>query len=148
MIGIVIITHGELGKVLVDTAEMISGNELESVITLSTDTTAPDNLKKMIAGGIRNVDQKDGVLILTDMFGGTPCNIGCSFIDDGHVDVISAVNLPILLKAVNSRKAMKFPELSKCLEAYGKKSISLASDILKGNGRNTASHCPFGSECL
>ena len=74
-----------------------------------------------------------GVLILTDMFGGTPSNLSYSFLEEGHVEVISGVNLPMLIKAVNSREEMELSKLAVDLEAFGKKSISLASGILKGN---------------
>ena len=88
-----------------------------------------------IAEGIKAVDKKTGVLILTDMFGGTPSNLSYSFLEEGRVEVISGVNLPILIKAVDSRKNMELSKLAEELEIYGKKSISLASGILKGNKR-------------
>jgi PTS system mannose-specific IIA component len=69
------------------------------------------------------------------MFGGTPSNLAYSFLEEGRIEVISGVNLPILIKAVNARKEMDLVKLAECIEAYGKKSISLASGILKGNKR-------------
>jgi len=147
MIGILIVTHNQLGKVLIDSAEMLLGDMPESVIAISTDSEEPDKLREKIAREIRRVDRRDGVLIFTDMFGGSPCNIVCSFIEEGRTDVISSVNLPVLLKAVSSRKTMKLSELSECVEAYGKRSISLASGILKGKKRTQLSRCPFGVEC-
>jgi len=75
-------------------------------------------------------------LILTDMFGGTPSNLSYSFLEDGRVEVISGVNLPMLLKAVSDRKKKSLAELAEHLEGFGKKSISLASGILKGNKRS------------
>ena len=75
------------------------------------------------------------MLILTDMFGGTPSNLSYSFLEEGRVEVLSGVNLPILIKSINSRNKAGLSELAASLEAYGKKSISLASAILKGNKR-------------
>jgi PTS system mannose-specific IIA component len=72
---------------------------------------------------------------MTDMFGGTPSNLSYSFLDEGRVEVISGVNLPMVIKAANARDKMKLTELAECLEAFGKKSISLASGLLKGNKR-------------
>ena len=69
------------------------------------------------------------------MFGGTPSNLSYSFLEDGQVEVISGVNLPILMKAVSSRGDKTLAELAECLETFGKKSISLASGILRGNKR-------------
>ncbi len=74
--------------------------------------------------------------MLTDMFGGTPSNLSYSFLQEGRVEVISGVNLPILIKAVNTRKDMELSTLAESLEDFGKKSISLASGILKGNKRH------------
>jgi PTS system mannose-specific IIA component len=73
--------------------------------------------------------------MMTDMFGGTPSNLSYSFLEEGRIEVISGVNLPILIKAVNCREKMDLSELAETLESYGKRSISLASSILKGNKR-------------
>lgn len=136
MIGIVIVTHAQLGNALIDAAEFIFGNRPEGVTPVSININEhADDLRKKIDKGIRAVNQKKGVLILTDMFGGTPSNLSYSFLEEGRVEVISGVNLPILIKAVNSRKRMELTKLAECVEEYGKKSISLASGILKGNKR-------------
>ncbi|MDX9819956.1 MAG: PTS fructose transporter subunit IIA, partial [Desulfococcus multivorans] len=66
---------------------------------------------------------------------GTPSNISYSFLREGHVDVVSGVNLPIVIKAINSRENMDLGELAECLENFGKRSISMASGILRGNKR-------------
>ena len=136
MIGIVIVTHRQLGAALVDAAEFILGSRPESVEPVSIDLSErADLLRKKIAESIKTVDKKTGILILTDMFGGTPSNLSYSFLEEGRVEVISGVNLPILIKAVDSRKNMELSKLAEELEIYGKKSISLASGILKGNKR-------------
>jgi len=136
MIGIVIVTHGKLGEALIDAAAFILGAEPEATVSVSINITEPaDTLRERIAEGIKAVRRARGVLILTDMFGGTPSNLSYSFLEEGRVEVISGVNLPVLIKAVNSRDEMGLAELGECLEAYGKKSISLASGILKGNKR-------------
>lgn len=137
MIGIVIVTHGRLGDSLVETAEFILGSRIEAITAVSININeAPDELRGKIVRGIKTVSRKKGTLILTDMFGGTPSNLSYSFLEEGKIEVLSGVNLPILLKAVNSREKMELTKLSEILEIYGKKSISLASGILKGNKRN------------
>ena len=137
MIGIVIVTHGPLGDSLIETAEFILGSRLEAMAAVSININeAPDELRGKIARSIKTVNRKKGTLILTDMFGGTPSNLSYSFLEEGEVEVLSGVNLPVLLKAVNSREKMELAKLSELLEIYGKKSISLASGILKGNKRN------------
>ncbi|MDM8552843.1 PTS fructose transporter subunit IIA [Desulfobacterales bacterium HSG2] len=137
MIGILIVTHAQLGEAFIDASEFILGRRPETTASVSIDISEnADRLRKKIAEGIKEVRQKEGVLILTDMFGGTPSNLSYSFLEEGRVEVISGVNLPILIKAVNSRKKMELVKLAECLEAEGKKSITLASGILKGNKRN------------
>jgi len=122
---------------LIEAAEFILGSKPELTASVSIDINEnADKLREKIAEGIKTVDQKEGVLIITDMFGGTPSNLSYSFLEEGHIEVISGANLPILIKAVNSRKKKDLNELASIVEAYGKKSISLASGILKGNKRS------------
>ena len=134
MIGITIVTHKQLGDALIDAAAFILGRKPDAVMSVSIDINEKvDALRTDIAKAIKKVQREDGVLILTDMFGGTPSNLSYSFLEEGKVEVISGVNLPILIKAVGSREKMGLTDLAIHLEAYGKKSISMASGILKGN---------------
>ena len=137
MIGIVIVTHCQLGEALIGAAEFIIGSRPASLESVSIDLNEnAEKLRNKISQGIKNVKGQEGVLILTDMFGGTPSNLSYSFLEEGHVEVLSGVNLPILIQAVSMRKKMKLDELAANLESFGKKSISLASGILKGNKRS------------
>ncbi len=138
MVGIVIVTHGQLGEALVETAAIIFGSPPESIISVSINLTEDmEKLKKRINSAIKSVDSNKGILILTDMFGGTPSNLSYSFLEEGRIEVISGVNLPVLLKAINIRKKnMDLHLMAKTIETYGKKSISLASSILKGEKRS------------
>jgi PTS system mannose-specific IIA component len=137
MIGIVIVTHSQLGDALIEATEFIIGKRPEALVSVSIDLNeSADVLRAKISKGIKSVSSEDGVLILTDMFGGTPSNLSYSFLEEGHIEVISGVNLPILIQADNIRKEMKLNELAVKLEEFGKKSISLASSILKGNKRS------------
>lgn len=137
MIGIVIVTHCNLGDALIDAAEFITQGKPEKTVSVSIDLNEnAEKLRKKILGGIKEVSEGDGVLILTDMFGGTPSNLSYSFLEEGRVEVISGVNLPILIRAIGTRNECELPDLATKLEAFGKKSISLASGILKGNKRN------------
>jgi mannose PTS system EIIA component len=138
MLGIVIVTHGKLGDILIETAEIIFDAKQEAIVSVSIDLKENvEALRKKIKEGIKTVNKQKGILILTDMFGGTPSNLSYSFLEEGKVEVISGVNLPILVKAINCRKKETDLHLmSKTIEEYGKKSISLASDILKGNKRS------------
>jgi len=137
MIGIVIVTHSQLGDALIGAAEFIIGSRPGSIESISIDLSEnAEKLRGKIDRGIKKVMGQEGVIILTDMFGGTPSNLSYSFLEEGHIEVLSGVNLPILIQAVNMRKKMKLDQLAANLEAFGKKSISLASGILKGNKRS------------
>ena len=134
MIGIVIVTHGELGNALIDCTRFIFGSLPEDVAAVSVDLESdPDKLRKNIEAGIKSVDRKNGILLLTDMFGGTPSNLAYSFLEEGQVEVLAGVNLPILIKAVESRSEMELAELAATLEKSGRQSIALASGVLKGS---------------
>jgi len=136
MIGIVIVSHRQLGDALIDAVEFILGEKPSALAAVSIDLNeSVDKLRSKISHGMKAVDQKSGVLILTDMFGGTPSNLSYSFLEEGRVEVISGVNLPILIKAINSRTEADLSQLATSLETYGRTTIRLASGILKGNKR-------------
>ena len=136
MIGVLIVTHSQLGDALIEAAEFIVGARLDTTASVSINLNEnADILREKIAKGMKAVNRHKGVLILTDMFGGTPSNLSYSFLEEGRVEVISGVNLPMLIQAVNKREEMELSELAESLESFGKKSISLASRILKGNKR-------------
>ena len=136
MIGVVIVTHSQLGEAFIEAAEFIIGTRPDTMVSVSINLNEhADKLREKIAKGIKTVNRHKGVLILTDMFGGTPSNLSYSFLEEGRIEVISGVNLPILIQAINKREEMELSELAESLEAFGKKSISLASGILKGNKR-------------
>jgi mannose PTS system EIIA component len=140
MIGIVIITHCCLGDALIEAATFILGSRPEQLESVSIDLNEEaEKLRLKIAAAIKKVDQRAGVLILTDMFGGTPSNISYSFLEEGRIEVLSGVNLPILIKSLHLRKDTELTKLAVTLETSGKKSISLASGILKGNKRGESS---------
>lgn len=137
MIGIVIVTHSQLGEALIEAAEFILGSRPEATTAVSIDLKEnAEKLRDKIESAIKKVRQPEGVLILTDMFGGTPSNLSYSFLEEGKVEVISGVNLPILIKATSLRKEKELGDLATALETFGKRSISLASGILKGNKRS------------
>jgi PTS system mannose-specific IIA component len=137
MTGILVVTHANLASTLIETLEFIMGNEQDNLLPISIDIKEdPDSLRKKIKQGISKVMTDNGVLIFTDMFGGTPSNLAYSFLEEGKVEVISGVNLPLLLKAVTARKKMDMDTLTTSLVEHGKRSISLASGILKGTKRS------------
>ncbi|MBI9088257.1 MAG: PTS fructose transporter subunit IIA [Desulfobacterium sp.] len=136
MTGILIVTHSTLGEALIESAEFILDSTLENIVSVSIDIKEPaDSLIKKIKNGIKKVNNDEGVIIFTDMFGGTPSNLSYSFLEEGAIEVISGVNLPILLKALAIREKQDLSTAAATLVEHGKKSISLASGILKGSKR-------------
>jgi mannose PTS system EIIA component len=136
MIGILIVTHCELGSALIDAAQFIVGTRPEDTESVSIDLKeSAEKLRKKILDGVKKVDRNQGVLILTDMFGGTPSNLSYTFLEEGRIEVVSGVNLPMLVKALNIRAKQDLGQLAATVETFGKKSISMASGILKGNKR-------------
>jgi len=130
MIGVLITTHGNLGSELIKAAELIRGS-LKGIMHISVDQTkGVEDLKKEISTAIKKLDQGHWVLILTDLFGGTPSNISLSFMKEGNVEVITGVNLPMLLKLPDIREGTSLKEFAQNIKDYGIKNISLASEIL------------------
>jgi PTS system mannose-specific IIA component len=130
MIGVLITTHGGLGHELIKAAELIKG-PLKGVVHISVDQTKGlEDIKKEISAAIKKLDQGKGVIILTDLFGGTPSNISLSFLKEGKVEVITGVNLPMLLKLTDVRENMALREYAIFIKEYGIKNICVASEIL------------------
>jgi mannose PTS system EIIA component len=130
MIGVLITTHGNLGGELVRAAEMIKGS-LKGVIHVCVDQTKDiEDIKKEISTSIKKLDQGQGVLILTDLFGGTPANISLSFLKDGKVEVVTGVNLPMLMKLTAQREGLTLKEFAAEVREYGIRNISVASEKL------------------
>jgi len=130
MIGVLITTHGNLGSEFLKVAEMIRG-PLKDVMHISVDQTkGVEDLKKDINAAIKKLDQGQGVLILTDLFGGTPSNLSLSLLKEGKVEVVTGVNLPMLLKISDTREKMNLQDFANYIKEYGRKNIYLASEIL------------------
>jgi PTS system mannose-specific IIA component len=120
-----------LAEELIGTAELIVG-KIDSCVGLSLDPDLPvDHLRQQITDSMNEVNDGDGVIILTDMFGGTPSNLSLSFLNHKGIEVVTGVNLPMLLKLAQSRQEQKVGELARIVKDYGRRSISLASEILK-----------------
>ncbi|HPC03858.1 MAG TPA: hypothetical protein PKY58_09755 [Syntrophales bacterium] len=130
MIGTLVITHGCLAEELIRAAEMIKG-EQKGILAVSVDATKGLNdIKKEITSAVKKVDQGMGVLILTDLFGGTPSNISLSFLQDKRIEVVTGVNLPMLLKLSDLREETDLYRFAETIRNYGIKNIHLASEIL------------------
>jgi PTS system mannose-specific IIA component len=133
MIGVVVVTHGQLATELVNAAETIVGDLPHfTAVSIGWHDDTHD-AREEIAQAIARVGQNaDGVLILTDMFGGTPANLAMTFLEPDNVEVITGVNLPMLIKIANAREAAQLLGVARDLREHGRTAIWVASDLLRG----------------
>lgn len=129
MIGILLAAHGDMGPALHRAVEGIVG-PMEQVESISLGyNEAPAEAHGRLAEVLQRLDTGDGVLILTDMFGGTPTNMTLPFLEPGRVEVLTGVNLPMVIKAHSARFDTGLDELASALRDYGARNIVLASEI-------------------
>jgi PTS system mannose-specific IIA component len=130
MIGGVIVTHGQLANELVSAAEMIVG-EIHHITAVSIGWHDDvDVAREEIDRAIKRVELGEGVLVLTDMFGGTPTNIAASFLGEVNVEIVTGVNLPMVIKLATQDQEYKLSEMAERVRDEGQHQIHLASDIL------------------
>jgi mannose PTS system EIIA component len=130
MIGALVVTHGHLGQELVAAAEMIVG-EISHIQAVSIGWHDDVNdARKDIEKRIAEVEDGKGVIILTDMFGGTPSNIAFSLHDPGNINVITGVNLPMIIKIAGQKEGDTLDSLARIVRDQGRSSIAMASDFL------------------
>ena len=130
MIGGLIVTHGRLAIELLNAAEMIVG-EIHHITAVSLGWHDDvDMATSMIEKALERVKAPDGVLILTDMFGGTPTNICSTFLDQENVEIVTGVNLPMLIKFAQMGEGQKLSAAAKAVKEQGQSSIYIASQLL------------------
>ena len=131
MIGLLIISHCDLGTEFLNAAEFIVGR-LEAADAISiTQTTECKEVLKTISQKIKALDSGQGVLVLTDMFGGTPSNLSLSFLKEERVEVLTGVNLPMVVAVAQDRDSLTLSELGEKAQQAGRRSIALAGKLLK-----------------
>ncbi len=132
MVGIVVVTHGELAKELISAVNFVlSSNPSVKMEGVCLDPSREfETFKQEIKTAIKKVKGKDGTLLVTDMFGGTPSNISLTFLDNNNVEVISGVNLPMLLKLATLSDKVTLSEAVKIAESAGRDNIIVASKLL------------------
>ncbi len=132
MIGLVLVTHGQLAQEFVRATEHVVGPQ-DSVqsICIGPDDDMEER-REEIQNAIQEVNSGDGVIVLTDMFGGTPSNLAISFMGKGQVEVIAGVNLPMLIKLASVRKETSLEEAVAQAQESGRKYINVASRVLSG----------------
>jgi PTS system mannose-specific IIA component len=133
MIGVVVATHGKLAEEMIRTAEAVVG-PLEHVAAVSVVATSPD-MRGDLKEAIQRVDRGEGVLLLTDLLGGSPTNLCVSFLTERKVEVVTGVNLPMLLKLSGLRASGKpIAQIAHDLAEAGQRSIGHVSESLRRFG--------------
>jgi mannose PTS system EIIA component len=131
VIGVVVITHGQLATELVNSAEMIVGDLPHSTaVSIGWHDDVTD-AREDIAQAIERVRGDGGVLLLTDMFGGTPSNLGMTFLQKDNVEVITGVNLPMLIKLAGKTRSSNLLAVAQEMREHGRNAIWVASDLLR-----------------
>ena len=131
MIGVVVITHGQLATELVNSAEMIVGDLSHfTAVSIGWHDDVND-AREDIAQAIERVRGDGGVLLLTDMFGGTPSNLGMTFLEKDRLEVITGVNLPMLIKLAGKTRSSDLLAVAQEMREHGRNAIWVASDLLR-----------------
>ena len=130
-IGGIVVSHGQLANELLSAAEMVVG-PLEHIAAVSIGWHDDVELAKdEVARAIKHVDQGAGVVVLTDMFGGTPTNISAMFLKANEVEIVTGVNLPMIIKFATTDREMSLVDLAREVEEQGKQSIYRTSALLE-----------------
>ena len=133
MIGVVVVTHGQLAIELVHAAETIVGDQPNfTAVSIGWHEDVQD-ARDAIAAAIDRVRQAGGVVLATDMFGGTPSNLGITFLEQDTVEIVTGVNLPMLIKAASMKDTASLTDVARTLREHGKNAIWVASDLLSGS---------------
>jgi len=128
--GIVIVTHYRLGEEFLQALRLIVPDAPEFHAVSVEPTQTVDEMRSRIQDALKAADRGSGVLVLTDMFGGTPSNIALSFLDEHRVEVVTGVNLPMLIKLATPSEDKPLDELAAFIKSYGQRNISVASELL------------------
>ena len=131
MIGVVVVTHGQLATELVNAAEMIVGDLPQFTAVSIGWHDEVNDARDDIAQAIERVRGDGGVLLLTDMFGGTPSNLGMTFLEQDRVEVITGVNLPMLMKLASLPGSSDLLAVAREMRDHGRNAIWVASDLLR-----------------
>jgi len=131
MVGILIVSHGRLAEALISSVQFLVGN-LQKIRGVSIwPKDKGKEVKDRIRNGIKEVNDGDGVVILTDVLGGTPTNLSLSFLENEKVEVVTGVNMPMLLTLSSYRKGRSLREIGKLVKKSGRRGIILAKELLR-----------------
>ncbi len=130
MIGLVLVTHGRLAEEFVAALEHVVGPQQRIAAVSIGPEDDMEQRREDVLANINDVDGGDGVIVLTDMFGGTPSNLAISFLEQANVEVVAGVNLPMLIKLASVRETATLADAAEAAMESGRKYISVASSLL------------------
>ncbi len=130
MIGLILVTHGKLAEEFIHAMEHVVGRQDAVASVCIGPEDDMERRRREIADSIRKVDSGDGVLVLTDLFGGTPSNLAISLMKPGKVEVIAGINLPMLIRLAGARKCMDVRTATAAARDAGRNYITIASELL------------------
>lgn len=134
-IGVLIVTHYELGEQMLQALRSIIPNAPEFYAVSVSPEQSVEQMRKAISSKLAAADTGHGVLILTDMFGGTPSNIALSFLGEQQVEVVTGLNLPMLIKLATLQNEKSLDDLASFIKDYGKRNISVASKLVSDESK-------------
>ena len=129
-VGVVVVTHHGLGREFVNSLKQIVPSPPDFRTVAIDPAQSVDEMRNAIARELGAAEQGMGVLVLTDMFGGTPSNISLSFLDHRRIEVVTGLNLPMLIKLATLREEKSLEDLAIFIKDYGRRNISVAREIL------------------
>ena len=139
MIGLILVTHGRLADQFVEAMEHVVGPQTAIATVCIGPSDDMEERREDISRAIAEVDSGSGVIILTDLFGGTPSNLAISLLDVGKVEVIAGINLPMLIRLAGARSRMNVVEAVDAAQQAGRNYITVASELLgEDSGRKAA----------
>jgi PTS system mannose-specific IIA component len=136
MVGILLVSHGTIAESFLSVAREILG-DTEGILAFGLpEPLQEEKVIEEIQQAKKTLDQGEGMLILTDMFGGTPCNLSLSFLEDEQIEVLTGMNLPMILKILSAREGVSLLELARTAMECGRENIYLAGEILEQRSGN------------
>ena len=129
-IGVILVTHYRLGEEFLNVLRLIVPDAPDFQSVSIDPNQSVDEIRRTIAKALKTADRGNGVLVLTDMFGGTPSNMSLSFVEEGGVEVVTGLNLPMLIKLATLSEEKSLEELAGFVKNYGQRNISVTTEIL------------------
>jgi PTS system mannose-specific IIA component len=133
MIGIILVTHGDLARHFIDAMEHVVGPQTQISAICIGPNDDMEQRRKDISDAIAEVDTGSGAVMLTDLFGGTPSNLAISLLEAGRIEVIAGINLPMLIRLAGARKSMGVTDAVHAAQEAGRNYITVASEFLGQN---------------